>query len=30
MWLRIDEPNGQSLGTDDIRRMLGILQLEKR
>jgi hypothetical protein len=29
MWLRIDEPSGQSLGTDDIRRMLGILQLKK-
>ena len=22
MWLRLDEPNGQSFGTDDIRRML--------
>jgi hypothetical protein len=30
MWLRLDEPDGQSLGTDDIRRMLGILQLEER
>ena len=22
MWLRLDEPNGQSFGTDEIRRML--------
>jgi hypothetical protein len=21
MWLRLDEPNGQSFGTDDIRQM---------
>jgi len=22
MWLRLDEPDGQSFGTDEIRRML--------
>ena len=22
MWLRLDEPNGQSLGTDEIRQIL--------
>jgi hypothetical protein len=26
MWLRLDEPSGESLGTDDIRRMIGILR----
>ena len=26
MWLRLDEPSGESLSTDDIRRMLGILR----
>ena len=26
MWLRLDEPNGQSFGTDEIRRILGILR----
>jgi len=26
MWLRLEEPNGESLSTDDIRRMLGILR----
>ena len=26
MWLRLDEPSGESLGTHDIRRMLGILR----
>jgi hypothetical protein len=26
MWLRLDEPSGQSLGTDDIRRILGMLR----
>jgi hypothetical protein len=26
MWLRLDEPSGESLGTDDIRRILGILR----
>jgi hypothetical protein len=26
MWLRLDEPSGESLGTEDIRRMLGILR----
>ena len=25
MWLRLDEPSGESLSTDDIRRILGIL-----
>jgi len=29
MWLRLDEPSGQSLNTDDIRRMLEILRLER-
>ena len=26
MWLRLDQPNGESFSTDDIRRMLGILR----
>jgi hypothetical protein len=26
MWLRLDEPSGESFGTDDIRRILGILR----
>lgn len=26
MWLRLDEPGGHSLCTDDIRRLLGILR----
>ena len=26
MWLRLDEPNGESFSTDAIRRMLGILR----
>jgi hypothetical protein len=26
MWLRLDEPSGDSLSTDDIRRTLGILR----
>jgi hypothetical protein len=26
MWLRLDAPSGESLSTDDIRRMLGILR----
>jgi len=26
MWLRLDEPSGESLGTDDIRRILGIMR----
>jgi hypothetical protein len=26
MWLRLDEPNGQSFGTDEICRILGILR----
>jgi len=26
MWLRLEEPNGEALTTDDIRRMLGILR----
>ena len=26
MWLRLDEPNGQSFGTDEIRQILGILR----
>jgi hypothetical protein len=25
MWLRLDEPSGDSLSTDDIRRILGLL-----
>jgi hypothetical protein len=29
MWLRLDDPSGQSLDTDDIRRMLEILRLER-
>ena len=28
MWIRLDEPSGQSCNTDDIRRMLEILRLE--
>jgi hypothetical protein len=28
MWLRLDEPNGQSLGTDEIRQML--MRLKER
>jgi hypothetical protein len=26
MWLRLDEPSGESLGIDDIRRILGVLR----
>jgi hypothetical protein len=26
MWLRLDEPNGQSFGTDDICHMVGSLR----
>jgi hypothetical protein len=26
MWLRLDEPSGESLTTDDIRRMLAMLR----
>ena len=26
MWLRLDEPNGESFMTDDIRRILGFLR----
>jgi hypothetical protein len=26
MWLRLDEPSGESRGTDDIRRILGLLR----
>jgi hypothetical protein len=29
MWLPLDEPDGRSLHTDEIRRMLEILRLEK-
>jgi hypothetical protein len=29
MWLRLDEPDGRSFDTADIRRMLEILRLER-